>query len=421
MAHYYEKNIVDIKNEYTDFLINILTPLIHEGIKSIYNKAVNLEEAFRQRVLEDPSVENPGVFKLFQICLRDIPNLNSASIENEVNRIKERSKCSEWFENLLKSTIKSHIVLLTFNSKKKKSKVVEEKFHDKIDTNLFIHKCYIEASRLFFNYPELFWHHFSTLDIKRNQREIYELIKIAIREAIRKSLPIKHILDEYLQNDYDYEDYVKSEEKRIKIRKMIESDNIYMEAGEEMNDDNQDSETETESETVTETVTETVSQYLPINKIINTDEQEEINEQIENIEGEIKESDKIEKQEENLLSHLSHSVSVDNLLLHTTENVESPTKIPTNINKKNTLLPNAEKSKNNDVAFINLKSSGKKNENRFFLDELTRYKLTKAPEPVQVTKQTSVPQQLSQFGGTPDLEIKKNNTGKNEFFNSIMK
>ena len=122
MPHYYEKNIVEIKNEYTDFLITILTPLLYEGIKSIYEKATKLEENFKQRELEDPSVKNPGVFKIFQICLRDIPNLNTASIENETNRIKEKCKCSEYFDALLKGTIKSHIVLLTFNAKNKKSK-----------------------------------------------------------------------------------------------------------------------------------------------------------------------------------------------------------------------------------------------------------------------------------------------------------
>ena len=118
MTHYYEKNIVEIKNEYTDFLINILTPIIHEGIKSIYDKSVKIEETFKQQEKLDPKFINPGVFKIFQLCLRDIPNLNSATIESEVNRIKEKSKCSEWFDALLKSTIKSHIVLLTFNTRK---------------------------------------------------------------------------------------------------------------------------------------------------------------------------------------------------------------------------------------------------------------------------------------------------------------
>ena len=55
---------------------------------------------------------------------------------------------------------------------------------------------------LFFNYPELFWHGFSTIEIKRNQREAHDLIKVAIQEAIRKMLPMKLILEEYLKNDY---------------------------------------------------------------------------------------------------------------------------------------------------------------------------------------------------------------------------
>ena len=124
MTHYYEKNIVEIKNEYTDFLINILTPIIHEGIKSIYDKSVKIELTFKQQEQKDPKFINPGVFKIFQLCLRDIPNLNSAAIESEVIRIKEKTKCSEWFDALLKSTIKSHIILLTFNTKNK-SKIVE--------------------------------------------------------------------------------------------------------------------------------------------------------------------------------------------------------------------------------------------------------------------------------------------------------
>jgi hypothetical protein len=36
MTHYFEKNIVEIKNEYTDFLTNMMAPLIYEGIQSLY-------------------------------------------------------------------------------------------------------------------------------------------------------------------------------------------------------------------------------------------------------------------------------------------------------------------------------------------------------------------------------------------------
>ncbi len=420
MSHYYEKNIVEIKNEYTDFLINILTPTIHEGIKSIYDKSLKIEESFKQKEQIDPNFKNPGVFKIFQLCLRDIPNLNGVAIESEVSRIKERSKCSEWFDSLLKSTIKSHIVLLTFNTKKKKSLIVEEKYHEKIDTNLFIHKCYIESSRIFFNYPELFWHLFSTIDIKRNQREIYDLIKSAIKEAIRKSLPMKLMLDEYLSNDYDYDDYVRSDEKLKKIKKMVESDNTYEEDLIELsndlearnddysNDDDSNDDDSNDDE-------EEKSNYIALNKIIDSDEQDKIENEINEIQNDIKESEKIENNDTNiLLSHISQSVDINNLILNTSINEED-----NNLNSQNVLpikkINNFQESENQKLVVLN--GNHRKGEKTFFQDELNKYKLTKVSTPVinkDIITNTHTP-------GIMNLTIKKNIDNKNTFFNSMLK
>jgi hypothetical protein len=425
MSHYYEKNIVEIKNEYTDFLINILTPIIHEGIKSIYDKAVKIEESFKKKEQMDPNFKNPGVFKIFQLCLRDIPNLNSAAIESEVNRIKERTKCSEWFDALLKSTIKSHIVLLTFNTKKKKSKIVEEKYHEKIDTNLFIHKCYIESSRIFFNYPELFWHLFTTIDIKRNQREIYDLIKSAIKEAIRKSLPMKLMLDEYLRNDYDYDDYLRSEENFKKIKKMVGSDNTYEEDLVDLSnasDDESDNESEKSDEE---------SNYLALNKIIDSDEQEKIDNEINEIEKDIKESEKLEKDDTNLLlSHISQSVDINNLILNTSadegdENNDGENKLE---NISVTKINNLENQTNENQKLVTLNGSQKKGEKTFFHQELNRYKLNKVstPEKPPVNIVNNVNQNTNSNTNAIsniNLTIKKNinnKENKNEFFNSML-
>lgn len=200
----YEKNIVEIKNEYTTFLVNIITPLIYEGIKSVYNYSVETHQQLLEKA-QNAKIENPGPLKIFQTCLKELPTLNQHQIEEEVKRIKEFSKCSEWFDDLVKSVIKSNIVLLTF-SQSKDSDIIKDKYHDTISTSDFIHKCYIESARAIYNNPELFWHGFPTLEIKRNQRDACEIIKCAIHEAIRKMLPMKLILTEYLQNDYVPED-----------------------------------------------------------------------------------------------------------------------------------------------------------------------------------------------------------------------
>lgn len=202
MTHFYERNIVEIKNIYTNFLINVIAPLIHEGFIKLYSDAEKSEIELIEKAKTDPAVKNIGILKLFQLHLAGIPNLNENQIENETNRIRTHSKCADWFNELIQAVIKSNIVLLTYNASGKTCKIVQDKYHESISINLFIHKCYIECAKIFINYPELFYKEYSNLEVQRNKREIRELIKNGIGEAIKKMLPIKLILQEYLSNDY---------------------------------------------------------------------------------------------------------------------------------------------------------------------------------------------------------------------------
>ena len=45
--HSYEKTIVDIKTEYTDFLLHIISPLIYEGFKTIYTTSINEDQEIK--------------------------------------------------------------------------------------------------------------------------------------------------------------------------------------------------------------------------------------------------------------------------------------------------------------------------------------------------------------------------------------
>ena len=167
----YMQNITEIKNEYTTFLNNILTPFIYEGIKSTYSYAIDVHNKFIEKGKFDPTVKSPGVLKLFQLTLKEIPTLNNASIEIETSRIKSQCKCADWFDDLVRAVVKSNIILLTFSNPKKRPEIIKEEFHNKIDIKDFIHKCYIESARQTYNNPELFWHEYPSLEIKRNQRE----------------------------------------------------------------------------------------------------------------------------------------------------------------------------------------------------------------------------------------------------------
>lgn len=202
MPHFYERNIIEIKNEYQTFLIKILTPLIYEGILSIYIDSKKYHKELKKKKLNDPNVDVTSTLKLFQLFLKNTPTWNHHIISEETNRIKEKCKCSEWFDDLLKAVIKSNIILLTFNVSNKESDLINHKLHETIQSHDFIHKCYIEVAREIYNFPELFYDKFKPIEIKRNQRETFNIIKESISEAIRKLLPMKLILNEFLKNDY---------------------------------------------------------------------------------------------------------------------------------------------------------------------------------------------------------------------------
>jgi hypothetical protein len=101
MKHFYERNITDIKQEYTIFLTNILTPLLYEGIKKLYNQSLEFEKKFELAQTKDSNIKNPGVLKLFQKFLKNLPNLNNHLIETETNRLRDTSKCADIFDDLI--------------------------------------------------------------------------------------------------------------------------------------------------------------------------------------------------------------------------------------------------------------------------------------------------------------------------------
>ena len=209
--------------QYTKFLNNIMAPLIYESIKQIYNTALEYEKKYIEHAKKEASVKNPGVLMLFQKLLKGVPTINNSQIEEETNRIINASKCADWFENLVKAVIKSNIILLTYNASEKKCKLVKEKFHEKIDLKDFVHKCLIEVSRAFYNYPELMWHVYKPVQIKENQREAIRIIRDCIEEGIRKMLPVKLILEEYLCKDY-INDSTVSDKEYLSMEQVVKKD-----------------------------------------------------------------------------------------------------------------------------------------------------------------------------------------------------
>jgi hypothetical protein len=183
--------IVETKNEYTIQLVNILTPLLYEGFESIYIET--------RKILKKG--EEKRILKTFQQFIKKIPVWNNNLIETETQRIISQSKC-EWLSDLLKAVIKSNIILLSNSNPNMNGKFLINHEYLNIPLQQFIHRCYIECARQIYSSPYLFFHNIKPIDRKRNQRECLNIIKGSIKEAIRKMLPVQHILREYLGNEY---------------------------------------------------------------------------------------------------------------------------------------------------------------------------------------------------------------------------
>ena len=182
--------LVETKNEYTIHLINILTPLVFEGILSIYKEA---------QEIAGPD----NVLKIFQTFLKRIPKWNQVLIEKETNRIINSSQSYGWLNDLIKATLKANLIVLMYNPTVKLQTKLDNSFYQDIKINDFIHKVYIECAREIWNNPYLLYHNYPPIEIKRNQRDCMQIIKDSIKESIRKLLPVKHILQIYLGEDIE--------------------------------------------------------------------------------------------------------------------------------------------------------------------------------------------------------------------------
>lgn len=184
----YMNILVTVKNEYLIRIKNLLTKLIFDGLNSIYTKT------------REVSV-NDDVLKVFQSLLKRVPKWTDEILNNEVMRIRSVLDLDNNFDllnNLVKASIKATYNIMVFGSKVDydiNSLLNEFNFKD------LIRNIYIETSREIYNNPFLFYHLYTPVEIKRNQREVLTIIGESIDESIRKLLPIKIILDSYINTN----------------------------------------------------------------------------------------------------------------------------------------------------------------------------------------------------------------------------
>jgi hypothetical protein len=192
------------KNEWGARLLTILTPLILEGFRSIFDESIKLCKE---------NNEMDKYLMTFQNFIARIPKWNSTIIENETKRIVDRSNCS-YLEDLVTCVHIIQLKLLTamrVGQKQKKININIPKLDD------FIHKVYINVARKIYLNVYLYEIKVQPLQLQKNNRELETIVQECILNTVRDSIPIENILRAYM--DETVEEDVVEEIKEQEIEK----------------------------------------------------------------------------------------------------------------------------------------------------------------------------------------------------------
>ena len=244
-------NLHESKNEWCGRLVSVLTPLVIEGFKSIFNESWKL------------CMDNNEVNKYlmtFQNLLSRIPKWNSVIIEEERKRIIERSGCN-YLEDLITCVHIIQLKVLTCIRVGNKQKKIDISI-PKLDS--FLHRLYIHSARKIYTNIYLFEKKISDLQIQKNNRELEIIIQESILTTIRESIPTEAIIRAYLDESME-------EEEQVIIEPIPDAEGDKKEEGEKSGEGEGEGEGEkTGDEKKTENPADIIPEVVP--SITNIDE-----------------------------------------------------------------------------------------------------------------------------------------------------
>ena len=188
-------NLQESRNEWCTRLVSIFTPLVSEGVRSIFNESWKM-------CLESNEVDK--YLMTFQNLLSRIPKWNAAIIEEERKRIVERSGCN-YLEDLITCVHIIQLKVLTCIRVGNKQKKIDISIPN-LDN--FIHKVYINVARKTYVNVYLFEKNISPLQMQKNNREFELIIQECILTAIRESIPTEAIIRAYMEEGVEQEEEV---------------------------------------------------------------------------------------------------------------------------------------------------------------------------------------------------------------------
>jgi len=188
-------NLNESRNEWCSRLVSIFTPLVSEGVRSIFN------ESWKLCIDND---ETNKYLMTFQNLLSRVPKWNNEIVEEERKRIIERSGCN-YLEDLITCVHVIQLKVLTCIRVGNKQKKIDISI-PKLDS--FIHKVYINTARKVYSNVYLFEKNLNPLQVQKNNRELEIIIQECILLAIRDSIPTESIIRAYMDESIEQEEEV---------------------------------------------------------------------------------------------------------------------------------------------------------------------------------------------------------------------
>ena len=188
-------NLHESRNEWCGRLVTLMTPLVTEGIRSIYNEAWKMCEE---------SNEKSKYLMTFQNLLARIPKWNSVILEEECKRIIEKSGCN-YLEDLISCVHIVQLKVLTcirVGNKQKKIDIAIPKLDH------FVHRVYIHVARKVYRNVYLFERGLPDLTVQKYVRELEVITQECILTAIREGIPTESIIRAYLDESMEDEEEV---------------------------------------------------------------------------------------------------------------------------------------------------------------------------------------------------------------------
>ena len=264
MDDYNTNMLSEAKNEYCVRLLNILTPLVIEGIKSILKEA------------DDLCVQNDEESKYlmtFQNFLSRVPKWNNDIISEETDRIIKKSGCN-YLEDLLTCVHITQLKVLTsirVGSLQKKIELDIPKLND------FIHKIYISFARKIYSNVYLFEKNIEPLNFQKNMREAETICKECILDVIRESIPVERILRSYIDESVE-EEVVEEVTETLQV----------------------DASENKQEESSTESSSKEKPKEITVKKSGETDTKEEVKKIVKNVEKKVEKKTEIKDEEKSI-------------------------------------------------------------------------------------------------------------------------